>query len=172
MNRGQRGGTATTRAGIRGLVTLYRRSVSRSLAMANRRLVTRRMRKSSTKEVTSTSPRISKLHMANEHINEGLPGALEKTMRKTWAPWRPTTPLIPWRSSLGCPPQLTRDIWATRAKAVVDWRRATPCNPWGNIMPWDNDSLNKRFPSMDHGVHASGAVQEQESDPKSFFLQA
>ena len=54
--------------------------------MANRRLVTRRMRKSSTKEVTSTSPRISKLHMANEHINEGLPGALEKTMRKTWAP--------------------------------------------------------------------------------------
>ena len=69
--------------------------------MANRRLVTRRMRKSSTKEATSTSPRISKLHMANEHINEGLPGALEKIMRKTWAPWRPTTPhhplaLIPW----------------------------------------------------------------------------
>ena len=60
--------------GIRGLVRLYRRSVSRSLAMADRRSVTRRMCRSSTKEVTCTSPRISKLYMAYEHINEGLPG--------------------------------------------------------------------------------------------------
>ena len=32
------------------------------------------MCRSSTKEVTCTSPRISKLYMAYEHINEGLPG--------------------------------------------------------------------------------------------------
>ena len=54
--------------------------------MADRRSVTRRMCRSSTKEVTCTSPRISKLYMAYEQINEGLPGALEKIMRKTWAP--------------------------------------------------------------------------------------
>jgi len=44
------------------------------LSLADRRSVTRRMCRSSTKEVTCTSPRISKLYMAYEHINEGLPG--------------------------------------------------------------------------------------------------
>ena len=56
------------------------------LSLADRRSVTRRMCRSSTKEVTCTSQRISKLYMAYEQIDEGLPGVLKKNMRKTWAP--------------------------------------------------------------------------------------